>query len=317
MTTGHSLFPTVRGNLAVRCSSQISANQRTHTQQAAGSQGQGDAATRAQGSVPEGPGPLPAPCASPAAVQRPSPGRGSATGRAHHQPPFAVMPCRERRSMSAHTQDAEGAGRRACELASPAVRRHPLRWWTEPLPVCSAPAEEHAGGAGAAAQRSLATASMRASPRSTPGRPATNHARRPYPLDWGCGRRYLVLAVTALAAATALPRAEGYLKTYSTWCGDGICEPRLENRGWCPRDCLCGDGVCDDEEAVAASCPQDCIKQADIVAQPSPESKAGVAFGRQPAVHLSDIAQLDAYTPGERPLSSVVPRCCEDDAVET
>ncbi len=217
--------------------------------------------------------------------------------------------------MPAHTQDAEGAGQastrsRACELASPAVRRRPLHWWTEPLPGCSGPAEEQARGAVTApAQRCLVTASMRASPRSKPGQPATNRTRRPYPLDWGCGRRYLVLAVTALAAATALPRAEGYLKTYSTWCGDGICEPRLENRGWCPSDCLCGDGVCDDEEAVAASCPQDCIKRADIVAQPPPESKAGVAFGRQPAVRLSDIAQLDAYTPGERPLSSIVPRC--------
>lgn len=110
----------------------------------------------------------------------------------------------------------------------------------------------------------------------------------------------------ALALSTALPRADGYLKTYATWCGDGICEGDLENGGWCRRDCSCGDGVCDDVEAASGSCPKDCIKEAAIVVQPSPKSQAGVAFERQPAVRLSDIAQLDAYTPGENDRHSPV-----------
>ena len=204
--------------------------------------------------------------------------------------------------------DVRGAGpRRACELAIPPVRRHPLRWWTESLTHCPAPAAEHAQfDVAPPAQRCPVTASMRVSPDRTKGRRATRRARRRCHLDWGCGRRCFVLAVLALALSTALPRADGYLKTYATWCGDGICEPRLENRGWCPRDCSCGDGVCDDVEAASASCPKDCIKEAAIVVQPSPESQAGVAFERQPAVRLSDIAQLDAYTPGENDWHSPV-----------
>ena len=214
--------------------------------------------------------------------------------------------------------DVRGAcPRSACELAIPPARRRPLRWWTEPLPHCLAPAEERRSGGRAArsaqfyvltapAQRCPATASMRVSPDRTKRRQATRRARRPCHLDWGCGRRCFVLAVLALALSTALPRADGYLKTYATWCGDGICESRLENRGWCPRDCSCGDGVCDDVEAASASCPKDCIKEAAIVVQPSPESQAGVAFERQPAVRLSDIAQLDAYTPGENDWHSPV-----------
>jgi len=57
MTTGHSLFPTGRGGRAWPLLISNFGESTNNTQQAAGSQGQGDAATRAQGSVPEGPGP--------------------------------------------------------------------------------------------------------------------------------------------------------------------------------------------------------------------------------------------------------------------
>ena len=134
---------------------------------------------------------------------------------------------------------------------------------------------------------------------------------RPNHPDWGCTLQYAAIVMVALAAASAVPSTHGYLQKYATWCGDGVCEPRLENRGWCPQDCSCGDLVCDDSEALSASCPQDCLSRVDILTQTSRVSQAGIAFFQQPIVRIFDIAQDEAYTPGKLSLFDFFLSVCE------
>ena len=47
-------------------------------------------------------------------------------------------------------------------------------------------------------------------------------------------------------------------------CGDGLCDPTLENPITCPIDCgggmsFCGDGVCDPATEDPMSCAPDCV----------------------------------------------------------
>lgn len=121
---------------------------------------------------------------------------------------------------------------------------------------------------------------------------------RPSVSDCGCRWRGAVVLLV-IAASSAGSSAQGRIEKYSTWCGDDVCEPRIENFGWCSRDCFCGDGVCDDTEAVAASCPKDCLSHVEIAKQPSSRSPAAVAFYDQPVVRISASSQADAYTPGK------------------
>lgn len=155
------------------------------------------------------------------------------------------------------------------------------------------------------------------------GRRRCSSACRPYHPDWGCSRRHVALVLVSFAVATMLPRAggqlnstrfnstrlptanstmapivPGYLSQYATFCGDDVCDARLENRGWCPNDCSCGDGVCDDVEATSASCPRDCISFVDIQKQPSRISNSLMAFTQQPVVRILDVAKIEAFTPG-------------------
>jgi len=132
--------------------------------------------------------------------------------------------------------------------------------------------------------------------------------RRIYEIEWGWW--YAALVMLALAVATTLPRAHGFLEIFSTWCGDGVCEPRLEKADWCAVDCLCGDGVCDDSEAVSASCPKDCLSHVDIAQHPSQLSRASLAFYQQPVVKISNAARLEAYTPGSVLCEPSGSRCC-------
>jgi len=120
--------------------------------------------------------------------------------------------------------------------------------------------------------------------------------RRIYEIEWGWW--YAALVMLALAVATTLPRAHGFLEIFSTWCGDGVCEPRLEKADWCAVDCLCGDGVCDDSEAVSASCPKDCLSHVHVSQHPSQLSLSSLSFYHQPVVKITNAAQLEAYTPG-------------------
>lgn len=192
--------------------------------------------------------------------------------------------------MPRHQQHVAAAtgGHRSCEPATPPARRRPARSRDEPAEDGRAHARlQHDTGAEHPGRSSSSSAKS-----------ATHSTRRPYHLDWGCSCRYVALVLVALAAAAALPTAQGFLAQYATWCGDGVCESRLEKADWCAVDCLCGDGVCDDSEAVSASCPADCLSHVDFAQQPSLLSSAALAFYRQPVVKIANAAQLEAYTPG-------------------
>ena len=202
-------------------------------------------------------------------------------------------------------EDAVAARHQSHESAIPLVRGYPATSWDESTSPGVQITTRAVRGQRNHEQRSSSNAvRCRLESSSTQRRGAAQQSRhsilRPYLLDWGCRWRIaLMLLAIAVNFASSNSNPQGQLEKYSTWCGDDVCEARIEKFGWCPSDCFCGDGVCDDSEAVAASCPQDCLSHVDIAKQPSNTSQASVAFYDQPVIRISSPTQSDAYTPGK------------------
>jgi hypothetical protein len=205
-----------------------------------------------------------------------------------------------------HCEDAVAARQQSHESAIPLVRGSPATSWDESTSPGVQITTRAVRGQRKHEQRSSSNAvSCRLESSSTQRGGAAQQSRhsilRPYLIDWGCRWRIaLMLLVIAVNSASSNSNPQGQLEKYSTWCGDDVCEARIEKFGWCPSDCFCGDGVCDDSEAVAASCPQDCLSHVDIAKQPSNTSQASVAFYDQPVIRISSPTQYDAYTPGKQ-----------------
>lgn len=211
--------------------------------------------------------------------------------------PFAHMSQHAHHKVEDHGVEVVVSSQRNCDPATPPARR-PARSWTEPSSSFAARGHSVATcGNGSSNSRCSRNSKKDSSERQT-----TRRTGRPYHLDWGCTWHFVALLLLAFALATALPQAAsaevGFLKQYSTWCGDNVCEGRIENGGWCAVDCMCGDAVCDDVEATSASCPQDCLSHVEMVSQPSKISQAAIAFKNQPAVQIFDVAKDEAYTQG-------------------
>ena len=180
---------------------------------------------------------------------------------------------------------SDAASHRNCDPATPPARRRPVRSWAGPSPAFAARGNSVPGCSmtrGNGSSKSSKSSCNRRNSRQGIARQTARCTDRPYHLDWGCTWRYVALVLLAFVLATALPLAAseevGVLKQYSTWCGDNVCEGRIENRGWCAVDCSCGDGVCDDVEATSASCPQDCLSHVGIVFQVNMNKQTSVCI---------------------------------------